>query len=152
MWKPASQARLLLAALSLQGVCQAVSGTRTLKVLQSITLGLALEGVCALAFRPAHCFSFFTDRKPPLAMSHLTAFTCSVSRPCVGTTCEATSARRCSFKVRPECPERLPPDALSPCCWGAQTKESKSGLRTWSFKLHLRRLGNLGLSFRLWGS
>lgn len=133
--------------LSLRGVCQAVPGTRNLKVIQNIPLGLALEGVCALAFRPAHCLSFFAYRKPPLAMSPLTAFTCSVSRPCVGTTCEATSARRCSFKVRPESPEPLPP-----CCCGARTTGNTSGLRAWGFKSHLRSLSNLGLSSRSWGS
>lgn len=44
-------------------------------------------------------FSSFPCRRPPLAMCHLIAFTCSEYRPCVGMTCAVTSVRRCSFKV-----------------------------------------------------
>lgn len=79
--------------------------------------------VCELS-KPAQCLSFFPHRKPPLAMSHLIAFTCSEYRLCVGTTCVVTSARQCSFKVSllirsmPRMCLRLPvPQARSKRTW-----------------------------------
>lgn len=57
-----------------------------------------LHHICELS-KPAQRLSFFPHRKPPLATCHPIAFTYSEYRPCVGTTCVVTSARRCSFKV-----------------------------------------------------
>lgn len=77
-------------------------GPRNLKGILHLILGSASEGkACSGLQNQLTAFSFFTCRRPPLAMCHLIAFTCSESRPCVGMTCAVTSARRCSFKVRP---------------------------------------------------
>lgn len=115
-------------------------GPKNLKGILKLILGSALEGkACSGLQNQLTAFSFFTCRKPPLAMCHLIAFTCSESRPCVGMTCAVTSARRCSFKVR-LVPFFLAPSAPVPLLLYAalsffllrdldQKKKKKAGLR-----------------------
>ena len=119
MSKTDSQVRLFLKAHSFQGeplvseetsvclLCFALV-PRNLQAALNILLGLAFKcKVCPGLQNQLTACSFLPCRKPPLALSHLTAFICSGSRPCVAMTWGVTSARPCSSKVS-SCPFCLP--------------------------------------------
>lgn len=105
-----SQTRLLLNARSFPGepfekenilrkhcVCQTLLWYPETYIIWGLALGCQ---VCTGFQSQLTAWFFLPCRKPPLATSHPTVSTCSVSRPCVGMTWGVTSARPCSSKVR----------------------------------------------------